>query len=193
MIGSETDEIIEEVFKSFLQRYQKGLEESMRGSFFIFDSVDALYYDINRIKLGREGSYIDSPELLKNKNATINLKNNDDRCFQYALTVALNHEQIKKNPQKISRIKPFIDQYNWKEIDFPSHRQDWKSLKSNNKLIALNILYVSHNTKEIRHSYKSKDNLNRQNQVIHLMVTDSEKWHYLVVKNLSALLRGIIS
>ena len=51
MMGSETNEIIEELFKSFLQRYQEGLEESMRGSKFIFDSVDALYYDLNKISL----------------------------------------------------------------------------------------------------------------------------------------------
>ena len=48
MMGSETDEIIEELFKSLLQRYQEGLEESMRGSEF---SVDALYYDLNKISL----------------------------------------------------------------------------------------------------------------------------------------------
>ena len=61
MMGSETDEIIIELFKSFLQRYQEGLEESMRGSEFIFDSVDALYYDLNKVSLSRSGSYIDSP------------------------------------------------------------------------------------------------------------------------------------
>ena len=68
----------------------------MRGSEFIFDSVDSLYYDLNKISLSRGGSYIDSPELLKNKKATINPKNNDDKCIQYALTVALNYEKIKK-------------------------------------------------------------------------------------------------
>ena len=134
------------------QRYQEGLEESMRGSVFIFDSVDALYYDLNKIGLNRGGSYIDSPEWLKNKKATINPKNNDDKCFQYALTVALSFEQIKKDPQRISKIKPFIDQHNSKEIDFPSHRKDWKNFESNNKSIAPNILYVLHNTKELRHA-----------------------------------------
>ena len=62
MMGSETDEIIEELFESLLKRYQEGLEESMRGSEFVFDSVDALYYDLNKISLSRGGSYIDSPE-----------------------------------------------------------------------------------------------------------------------------------
>ena len=89
MMGSETDEIIEELFISLLRRYQEVLEESMKGSHFIFDSVDALYYSLNKISLSRGGSYIASPEWLKNKNATIN-PNNDDKCFQYAVAVALN-------------------------------------------------------------------------------------------------------
>ena len=53
----------------------------MRGSEFIFDSVDALYYDLNKISLSRGGSYTDSPERLRNKKAAINPKNNDDKCF----------------------------------------------------------------------------------------------------------------
>ena len=193
MIGSRTDEIIEDLFKSLRKRYQESLEESMKGSEFVFDGVIALHNDFNKISLSRGKSYIDSPKWLKNKKATINPKNNDDKCFQYTLTVALNHEQIKKNPQRISKIKPFIDQYNWKEIGSPSHSKDWKKFEPNNKSIALNILYLPHNTKKIRHVYKSKHNLKRENQVILLMITDGEKWHYLTVKSLSALLRGITS
>ena len=133
------------------------------------------------------------PQWLKNKKTSINPKTNDDKCFQYALTVRLNYEQIKKDPQRTSKIKPFIDQYNWKEIDFPSHSKDWKYFESNSKSIALNILYVSHNTKEIRHAYMSKYNLERENQVILLRITDGKKWHYLAAKSLSALFRGITS
>ena len=65
IMGSETDEIIEEIYKSLLQRYQEGLEESMRESEFIFDSVDAFCYDLNKISLSRGESYIDAPEWLK--------------------------------------------------------------------------------------------------------------------------------
>ena len=82
MMGSETDDIIEELFKSLLQRYQEGLEESMRESEFIFDSVDALDYDLNKIRLSRSETYVDSPKWLKNKKATINPKNIYDKCFQ---------------------------------------------------------------------------------------------------------------
>ena len=72
-------------------------------------------------------------------------------------------------------------------------KKDWSELEKNNKSIALNILYVPYNTEEIGHAYKSKYNLNCENQVILLMIIDGEKWHYLAEKKLSALLRGITS
>ena len=100
-------------------------------------------------------------------------------------------KKIKDHSERISKIKPFIDRYNWNEIDFPSTGKDWKKFESNNKSIALNILYVSHNTEAICHAYNSKYNLTRENQVILLIITDGEKWHYLAVKSLSALLRGV--
>ena len=65
MMGSETDEIIKKLFESLLQRYQEVLEGSMKISEFIFDSVDVLQYDLNKIDLNRGGSYIHSPERLK--------------------------------------------------------------------------------------------------------------------------------
>ena len=68
MIGNETNEVIEELFESLLQRYQQKLEESMKGSKFVFDGVNALYYDLNKISLNRGKSYIDSPKWLKIKN-----------------------------------------------------------------------------------------------------------------------------
>ena len=114
MIGNETDKIIKELLDSLLQRYQERLEESMKGSEFVFDRVELLYYKCHQVSLNRGGSYIDSPEWLRNKKATINPKNNDDKSFQYSVTVALNHEQIKKDPQRITKTKPFIDQHNWK-------------------------------------------------------------------------------
>ena len=71
--------------------------------------------------------------------------------------------------------------YNWNEINFPSSQKDWKKFESYYKSIALNILYVPHNTKEIRHAYKSKFNLTREHQITLLMISDGEKWHYFYV------------
>ena len=58
IMGSETDEIIKELFKSLLKRYQKELEESKDGSHFTFDAVNTLYYKLNKVSLSRGGSYI---------------------------------------------------------------------------------------------------------------------------------------
>ena len=142
MIDSETDEVIEDLFDSFLQRYQEELEESMKRSEFIFDSVDASYCDFNKISLNTGGSYIDSPKWLKNKKTTKNPQNKGDRCFQYAFTNALNCQNIKNNQERISKkLKLFIDQYNRREISFPSHKEDWKKFELNNKSITL-IFYM---------------------------------------------------
>ena len=151
-----------------------------------------MYHDFNRISLNRGGSYIDSPKWLKNKKSTINPKNNDYKCFQYAVTLALNINRIDSHPERISKIKPFIEKYNWKDIDFPSTSKDWKKFELNNE-IALNILYVLHNTKHINIANRPKYNLTREKQVISLMISDGENWHYIVVKSLPGLLIGITS
>ena len=91
------------------------------------------------------------------------------------MTVALNHEQIKSHPKRISIIKPYIDQYDWKQIDFLSNKKDQIEFEKNDKTMALNILYILHNTEVIGHTYKSKCNLRPENQVILLMITDCEK------------------
>ena len=192
MISDDSDDIIEERFKSFIQKYEENLQNKMRGSDFEFDSVNFLYFDFNEISLNRDGSCIDSPKWLKDKKSTINPKNNDDKCFQYTVTLALNLDNIDNHPERISKIKPFIDQYNWKDINFPSTSKDWKKFELNNE-IALNILYVPHNTRKIQVAYKSKQNLTCDKRVILLMITNGEKWHYLTVNNLPGLLRGITS
>ena len=82
--------------KSFLnhskKRYQIGLEELMNGSEFVFDYVHLFYYKCHKTNSNCGGSYVDSPDWIKNKKATINpINKKDNKCFQYALTVALNN------------------------------------------------------------------------------------------------------
>ena len=124
-------------------------KKKMKGSDFAFDGVNYLYYDLNKKSISKGGSYVDSPKWLKNKKSTINPKNNDHKCFQYAITLALNLDKINNHPERISKIKPFIEECNWKDIDFPSKSKDWKKFELNNE-IALNILYVPFNTKKNR-------------------------------------------
>ena len=110
--GNETIDIIDKLIESFLNNYQKEEKILRKGSNFVFESVDSLAYHIHQINLKRGKSYIKSPEWILNKRATINPKNKDNKCFQYAITAALNHQKIENHPERIPNIKPFIDQYN---------------------------------------------------------------------------------
>ena len=90
MNGDDTNEIIKSLSESFLQRFEENLQEKMRRSDFEFDGINFFYYDFNKTSIYRGRSYIDSPKWLKDKKSTINPKNNDLKCFQYAATLALN-------------------------------------------------------------------------------------------------------
>ena len=92
--------------------------------------------------------------------------------------------------QKLSLVS--IGKYNWKRIEFPAGSKDLEKFGQNNKTIALNILFVVHNTETI-YRIQKKYTHNRKKQVILLMITDGSKWYYLAVSNLSALLEGKLS
>ena len=124
MIGNKTDKIIE------------GLEESKRENNLVYNGVYLLYYKLDKISQNRGGLYIDFPKWLKNKKATINLKH-DDQCFQYIPTAALNYQSIKTNPERISEIKHFIDQHDWKDINVLSNKMNWKNFESNKNQLLL--------------------------------------------------------
>ena len=101
-MGSETNDIMEEFCEYPLQKYQEGLEESMKGAEFTFDSVDLLHYHLQKTSLKRIGlSYTDSQKWMKNKKTTTNPKNNNHNCFQYASTATLNYQNIKSHPGRI--------------------------------------------------------------------------------------------
>ena len=148
MIGNEADDIIRELFESFKNRYLEGLETKMKWSHFVFESVDLLYYSLHKISLNRGGLYIDSPSWLKYKRAAINPKREDNEWFKYAITITLNHEIIKRDPRRISKIKPFIDQYKWRGTKFLSHPKDWENFEQKNKTIALNVFIVPYPTEK---------------------------------------------
>ena len=143
MNGTNTSDAIDELIDSFMKGYQEGLEAKMKGSSYIFERIDLLDYHLHKISLNRGSSYIESPKWLKNKKATRNPKNTKgNKCFQYAITAGLNCQDIKDKPERIYNLKPFINNYNWKDTEFPSHSKDWRKFECNNKIIALNILFV---------------------------------------------------
>ena len=102
MNGTDTSDAINNLINSFMKRYQEGLETKMNGSSYIFERIDLLEYHLHKISLNRGSSYIDSPKRLKNKKVTINPKNTNDN------TALLNYQNINHNPERISKLKPFL-------------------------------------------------------------------------------------
>ena len=150
----------------------------MKGSGFIFDSAKVMYYKCHKESFIRGGSYIDSLHWIKKKKATINPKNTNDKCFQYAATVVLNYEEKESHPERFWSTNPFINKYNWEGVNYPSIIDDWKTFEKNNPTITLNILCTKE--KEICPAYISKINLNCEKQIILSMIPNEEKegWHW---------------
>ena len=129
----------------------------------------------------------------------------DDRYFEYSIVVALRHNEIKSPPERIQgNHHLFSCDSICCGIDFPAGIKEWKRFETNNKTIALNIVQVPHDEIKITHTYKSEHNHTRKNQIVLLMITDDEKWHYTDLKgeptedgfnrptkSLSRLFRGI--
>ena len=101
---------------------------SAKGTELVFDPVQLLYYKCHKRNAIRGESYIESPDWIKN--ATINsINKKGNKCFQCTVTIVLNHEEIKEDPQRITEIKPFINKSNWEGIQFPSENYDWKKIR----------------------------------------------------------------
>ena len=90
-----------------------------------------MYYKCHKINPNCGGSYIDSPAWIKYKKATNSINKKDDKCFQCAVTITLNHEKIKNDQRRITKIKPLVDKYNLEGKD------DWKKIEKNNLTIPL--------------------------------------------------------
>ena len=146
-----------------------------------------------KLKLRRGRSYIPTAELINVKKAIINPKNTkDERCFAYSIIASIHNERISKNSHRISKHKPFIDNYDWTDIIFPSEQNDWDKFERNNKAVSLNILSAHETKKKINIIRVSEFNRKRKHQVILLLITnENDDLHYVSAKGLSRLCRGL--
>ena len=102
-------------------------------------------------------------------------------CFKWSIISGLNYNKINQ------KILKKIEKLERADIDLSSHQRDWEEFKQKNTLIALNVLFVSYNSEEIKIAYKSNYNKHK-NQVILLMINDeANNCHYFTVKKLSEL------
>ena len=111
------------------------------NSRFRFDEV--LFLDINfhQLNLTRESSYPPLPDWLARKKAIINPQNEDEECFKWAVTAVLNWSDIKFNPEHMSILRKFTDNYDWSGLKFPVSIKDINAFETNNS-ISVNMLVV---------------------------------------------------
>ena len=193
--GDDAEDIITKLIDAFLENYEREENIHRNGSGFIFDCVDLTLVQFHSIELKKGKSYIPSPKWISDKKATINRQNmNDSYCFADSIVAALHHEEIGKNPHRISKLRPYISNYNWKDINFPAGQKDWKTFERNNKDIALNIFSAHPNDKKLNLIRRSDCNHKRQHIVDLLMITGNQNnWHYLAIRNMKRLTRGVAS
>ena len=125
----DSNEVTTKLYNSLLHRHQETLENKMEGSSFVFDYINFLNIKFNEVDLIRGASYIKEDKWISNKKATVDPKNDkgeDNYCFMYAVTVALDHNEIGAHPERINKILPYIQKYNWNRINFPSKIKDWE-------------------------------------------------------------------
>ena len=111
----------------------------------------------------------------------LNPKSNDNKSFQYSITLSLYYKEIGNNFNRITKIKPYINNFNWNNINFPPAKQDHQNFEINNLETTLNIYQI--NYEKISQLYKS--NYNRAKEVNLLLLGNK---HYVCIKNLKSLL-----
>ncbi|XP_057310308.1 uncharacterized protein LOC130648285 [Hydractinia symbiolongicarpus] len=169
--GTIVDELLDTMFAQMKTNIENA---ALPKSGFSIGRIIHLDVDFHKLKLTRGSSYIEAPKWIATKKATINPQNNDEECFKWSIVAALHHEEIKYNPERISKLRPYAELYNWGNIEFQH-----PSRTSTNLSGTIPILQSAFNE--------------REKQANLLLITDEKRNHYLAIKNLSRLLGREIS
>ena len=138
--GSDLEDILQQMFAHIKTQTEN---PKFPESGFTLDRILHLDINFHQLVLTRGSTYIELPVWIANKKAVINPKNeNDEECFKWAVTAALHHKDIKCNPERISKLRPYADQYNWDGLEFPVAINKIGKFEKNNPDVAVNVLYI---------------------------------------------------
>ena len=160
------------------------------GSGWYFEKVDSLEIHIVDYKPNKGGgTYIPLPEFIQKKNAIINIKNKDDKCFLWSVLRHLH--PVQKNGERISDLKKYENDLNFKQIRFPVQVKDTTKFENQNPYLpGINVFSVDDNNKV----YPLRTNQKNCKKSLDLFIlTDGEKQHYSLIKNFSRLIRSQIT
>ena len=157
-----------------------------KGSGWYFKEVKRLEIHIVEYKPMRGGSYIPLPELIKQKNAIINIKNEDDKCFRWSVLRYIHPKEI--HGERLTDLKKYENDLNFKEINFPVKVQDITKFENNNPdLPGINVFSVNDNNKIYLLRINQKD---CQISIDFFLYSEDEKQHYSLIKNFTRLVRS---
>ena len=181
-------EIYEEIIDEIEEEIQK--TQDAEGSGWVFVEVENLALHTSKWNPINAGSYIDLPEALKNKQAIINMKNQDDECFKWNVLRALYPKD--NHPERIDKdLKSKQDSINMKGIKYPVNFRGIDNFESQNPGISISVL--GYNKDERVYPLKINRYTGCEHDIVLLLLKDGKNSHYCLVKNLSALLASQIN
>ena len=187
-----------EIYKEMMDEIEEEVQkvEHAVGSGWAFVEVENLTLHTNIWDPIKASSYIDLPKELKNKNAIINMKNEDNKCFLWCVLRALNPKD--DHPERIDKdLRSKEDTLNMSGITYPVELKYIKRFEKQNSDISISILGYSKDERiyplEISKFTKSKKEDERKYNIVLLLIKNGDNSHYCLIKNLSALLTSQVN
>ena len=135
---SNLDEIVGEMITNMKEQIEN---PALLNSRFVFDEVLFTNVNFHQLNLRKGSSYLPLPNWLARKKVTINPKNKDQECFKWVVIVTSRWEEINGNPETISKLKRFENDFDWSGIGFPVSIKDTSKFEFRNK-ISINLLVI---------------------------------------------------
>ena len=192
IITEETDP--HEIFKEMMDEIEEEVQkvEHAEGSGWVFVEVENLTLHTDIWDPLKGSSYIDLPKELKNKNAIINMKNEDNKCFLWCVLRALNPKD--KNAERIDKdLKSKENTLNMEGITYPVELKNIKRFEKQNLDISISILGYSKEDKIYPLSEYTKRKDERKHNIVLLLIKNGENSHYCLINNLSRLLTSQVN
>ena len=189
--ATDPHEIYNEMVDEIEEEIQK--VEQAEGSGWVFLEVENLTLHTDIWDPIKASSYIDLPNELKNKNAIVNMKNKDNKCFLWSVLRGLNPSK-DKHPSRIDKdLKSKENTLNMEGIEYPVNtKEDIKRFEKQNPEISISILGYSKDERIYPLRISKKENKRKHNIVL-LLIKDGDNSHYCLAKNLSALLSSQVN
>ena len=175
--GSEMDQIVDGMIPNVKFQVENPALLNSRSVFDEFLYLDANFHQLN---LTRGSSYLPLPDSLVRKKAIVNPHNDYEECFKWSVITAENVGM--KDPQRVSNLRKFMDNYDWSGLEFPVSIKDIEKFETRNN-ISVNVLVV-----EGRDVYIHRKGQKMGREINLLMVSEDGIWHYTAIKSLSRLL-----